>query len=192
MKPSPSPSRSPHLLLLLLMTLILIQASSSESVINSTCKSMAAGSPNVKYGFCVTSLQAAPASRCASGRGLVSISIRSLRYNVTDTRCLIKQLLRERKWDPFAARCLADCLDLYSDAIPSVKQAMKSFNAARYDDANVQVSSVMDAASTCQDGFADRPGITSPLTNRNAHVLQIGAMVLSLMDIIRTGSGRRF
>ncbi|XP_057807525.1 putative invertase inhibitor [Salvia miltiorrhiza] len=161
-----------------------ITGSSSESLINSTCKAMAAANPNVKFGFCATSLQAAPASRCASSRGLGVIAIRGLRYNVTDTRCFVKQLLRSRAWEPYVAQCLRDCLDLYSDAIPAAKLAMRYFSQRRFGDANVQVSSVMDAATTCEDGFAERSGVVSPLTKRNADAFQIGAMALSIMAAV--------
>ncbi|XP_042026865.1 putative invertase inhibitor [Salvia splendens] len=179
-----------HTWLLIFFLSITIHLSSSQSLLNTTCKAMSADSPNIKYGFCATSLQAAPASQCASTRGLATISIRALRYNVTDTRCFIKQLLKNRRWDPYAKQCLGDCFDLYSDAISTVKQAMKDFNARRFDDANVRISSVMDAATTCEDAFAEGGNaVVSPLTKRNADAFQIGAMALSVVGMIRTGSG---
>ncbi|XP_047956799.1 putative invertase inhibitor [Salvia hispanica] len=179
-----------HPWLLIFSLSITIHLSSPQSLINTTCKAMSADSPNIKFGFCATSLQAAPASQCASTRGLATIAIRALRYNVTDTRCHIKQLLKSgRRWDPYARQCLGDCLDLYSDAISTVKQAMKDFNARRFDDANVRISSVMDAATTCEDAFAEGGnGAVSPLTKRNADAFQIGAVALSVVGMIRKGS----
>ncbi|KAL1562064.1 putative invertase inhibitor [Salvia divinorum] len=184
-----SPSSSTTIIFIFSISITIHLSSSESLLINSTCKAMAADSPNIKYGFCATSLQAAPASSCASTRGLATIAIRALRYNVTDTRCFIKQLLRRRGWEPYAKQCLGDCFDLYSDAIPTVRQAMKYYNERRFDDANVQLSSVMDAATTCEDGFADGDGVVSPLTKRNADAFQIGAMALSVVGMIRTGSG---
>lgn len=81
-----------------------------------------------------------------------------------------------------------DCFELYSDAIPSIKQAMKYYNVKRYVDANVEISAVMDAATTCEDGFKERKGIVSPLTKRNDDVFKLSAMVLSIMHILQTGS----
>ncbi|KAL1535819.1 putative invertase inhibitor [Salvia divinorum] len=201
---------NPWLSIFIISLSITIHLSSSESLINTTCKAMSADSPNIKYGFCATSLQAAPASQCASTRGLATIAIRALRYNVTDTRCFIKQLLKSGgRWGPYAKQCLGDCLDLiksisarhvhgsktggsdlYSDAIPTVKQAMKDFNARRFDDANIRISSVMDAATTCEDAFAEGgDGVVSPLTKMNEDAFRIGAMALSVVGMIRTGSG---
>lgn len=113
------------------------------------------------------------------------ISIRLMRYNITDTRCQIKQLLKNRKLDPYVRQCLNDCFDLYSDAIPSVKEAMKSYNSRRFDDANVQISSIMEAPTTCEQGFTDRPGVVSPLRKRNRDLFQLSAMALSFMRAVQ-------
>nr|XP_043622802.1 putative invertase inhibitor [Erigeron canadensis] len=160
-----------------------------QDLIYKTCKTSSLQDPNVKLQFCTTSLQAAPASHCADLKGLGMMSIRLVRYNVTDTRCYIKQLLQNtKKLDPYVKACLNDCFELYSDAIPAIKQAMKSYNSKRYFDANVQISSVMDATTTCEDGFKDKKGVISPLTKRNDATFQLSAMALSIMNIIQSGS----
>ncbi|GAA0144472.1 hypothetical protein LIER_04907 [Lithospermum erythrorhizon] len=174
--------------LLFLLCAIETTLAQNVSLIRNTCKTSVTNDPNIKLNFCTTSLQAAPASRCASLRGLAMISIRLLRYNVTDTRCLIKQLEKTKNWDDFNKRRLNDCLEVYSDAIPSVKQAMKSFNAKKYDDANIQITAVMDAATTCEDGFKERGNGTtssSPLKKRNDDAFQLGAIALSVLRIIQ-------
>ncbi|XP_022872674.1 putative invertase inhibitor [Olea europaea var. sylvestris] len=173
---------------LFLSFLISTQPANCQNLINETCKTLARDDPNINYNFCTTSLQAAPASQCASLRGLGKISIRLVRYNVTDMRCYIKRLMKNRKWDPYAEQCLKDCFELFSDAISSVKDAMKYYNSKRYDDANVQISSIMDAATTCEDGFNERKGLVSPLTKRNRNTFQLSAVALSVMDVIRKGS----
>lgn len=116
------------------------------------------------------------------------ISIRLIRYNITDTRCQIKQLLKKSKVDPYVRQCLNDCFELFSDAIPSVKQAMKNYNEQRFDDANVQISSIMEASTTCEQGFTDRAGVVSPLTKRNTDLFQLSAMALSLMRLIHNSA----
>ncbi|KAK4414321.1 putative invertase inhibitor [Sesamum alatum] len=174
--------------ILIMMVMIMISGSDGQVLINSTCKTFSKNDPNIDYNFCTTSLQAAPASQCATRQGLGTIAIRLIRYNVTDTRCHIKQLLKNRKWDPYVRQCLSDCLELYSDAIPSVKAAMKNFNARRFDDANVQISSIMDASTTCEDGFKEKKGVVSPLSKRNGDTFQLSAVALSVMRMIQTES----
>ncbi|PIN12959.1 hypothetical protein CDL12_14419 [Handroanthus impetiginosus] len=179
MKPS-------SLLIFLSILMITIDITKSQSLINSTCKTFSKNDPNINYNFCTTSLQSAPASQCATLQGLGTISIRLVRYNITDTRCHIKQLLKNKKWDPYIRQCLNDCFELYSDAIPSIKQAMKYYNSKRFDDANIQISSIMDASTTCEDGFKERKGVVSPLSKRNKDVFQLSAVALSVLRVIQT------
>ncbi|KAL0464287.1 UNVERIFIED_CONTAM: putative invertase inhibitor [Sesamum latifolium] len=174
---------------ILIIIMIIVPGSDGQSLINSSCKTFSKNDPNIDYNFCTTSLQAAPASQCASRQGLGTIAIRLIRYNVTDTRCHIKRLLKNRKWDPYVRQCLSDCLELYSDAIPSVKAAMKHFNARQFDDANIEISSIMEASTTCEDGFKERQGVVSPLSKRNGDTFQLSAVALSVMRMIQTESG---
>lgn len=112
------------------------------------------------------------------------ISIRLTRYNLTDTRCHVKELLMSKHLDPYEKACLDDCFVLYSDAISSVKEAMKNFNSKRYVDANIELSSVIDAATTCEDGFREKKGVVSPLTKRNNDTFELSAMALSIVHLI--------
>ncbi|KAI8572514.1 hypothetical protein RHMOL_Rhmol01G0205100 [Rhododendron molle] len=160
----------------------------AQNLIYETCKTCSRFDPNVNFGFCTSSLQAAPASRCAALVSLGKISIRLVHYNVTDTRCQVKQLLKKKKLDPFVKECLQDCLGLYNDAISSSKQAMKQYDSKNYADANTHLSSVMDAASTCEDGFMEKQGVVSPLTKGNNDTFHLSAMALSIVHLIGSGS----
>lgn len=100
----------------------------------------------------------------------------------------MKQLLKKKKLDPFVKECLQDCLGLYNDAISSSKQAMKQYDSKDYVDANTHLSSVMDAASTCEDGFMEKEGVVSPLTKGNNDTFHLSAMALSIVHLIGSGS----
>ncbi|KAM7508887.1 hypothetical protein LguiA_019340 [Lonicera macranthoides] len=169
---------------LLLLLLVVAGEVTGRSLISGTCKKISKSDPNVKFNFCTNSLQSAPASRCASLRGLAKISIRLTRNNLTDTRCHVKELLLRKHLDPYVRACLDDCFVLYSDAISSVKEAMKNFNSKRYVDANIELSSVLDDATTCEDGFRERKGVVSPLTKRNNDTFELSAMALSIIHLI--------
>ncbi|KAE9463038.1 hypothetical protein C3L33_05054, partial [Rhododendron williamsianum] len=150
----------------------------AQNLIYETCKTCSRFDPNVNFGFCTSSLQAAPASRCAALVGLGKISTRLVHYN----------LLKKKKLDPFVKECLQDCLGLYNDAISSSKQAMKQYDSKDYADANTHLSSVMDAASTCEDGFMEKEGVVSPLTKGNNDTFHLSAMALSIVHLIGSGS----
>ncbi|GMI95721.1 hypothetical protein like AT5G46940 [Hibiscus trionum] len=159
----------------------------TSSLIRKTCKKCAQTDPNLSYNFCVTSLQAAPNSHCANNlRQLGRISIKLLGRNLTNSRSYIKELLtKNKRMEPFVRSCLQDCLDLYSDAILTGRQAIQDYKAKRYDDSNIDVSSIMDAATTCEDGFREKEGVVSPLTKRNNDTFQLSAISLSIINMIR-------
>jgi pectinesterase inhibitor-like protein len=139
-----------------------------HNLILETCKTCAQKDPTLSYNFCVASLQAAPKSgRAANLRQLGNISIKLTKHNVTATRRHVKKLLKKKNLDPFVKGCLNDCFELYSDAIPSLKKALKDYKGKRYEYANIDMSAVMEYATNCEDGFNEKDGVVSPLTKRN-------------------------
>jgi pectinesterase inhibitor-like protein len=160
------------------------RAVDGQNLIHETCKTCAQKDPNLSYNFCVASLQAVPKSGLADLRQLGNISIKLTKHNVTATRHRIKKLLKKKNLDPFVKGCLNDCFELYSDAIPSLKKALKDYKGERYEDANIDVSSVIDAATTCEDGFNERNGVVSPLTKRNNDTFQLSAIALSIINML--------
>ncbi|CAK9174205.1 unnamed protein product, partial [Ilex paraguariensis] len=159
----PNKKMRPASFSLFLFFLLFIHGTKAKNLIHETCRTCAQSDPNINYTFCASSLQAAPASRRASVRGLGSISITLIEQNVTDTRHFIKHLMG-MKLDSYVKECLSDCFDLYTDAIDSVQKAREQYNSKQYDEANVVISTVLDATSTCEGGFTEKKGLVSPLT----------------------------
>lgn len=161
----------------------------TSSLIYKTCKASSEQDPNISFDFCITSLKPAATKHRhgdTSLRRLGLMTIYLIRHNMSSTRHHIKKLQRKKgPGDPFVKLCLTDCLELYSDAIPTVKQAMKDYKSKRYDDVNVAIGSVMDAATTCEDGFKERKGVASPLKKRDENAFELGAIVLSIMSLVR-------
>lgn len=156
-----------------------------HNIVHETCKKCSQNDPNISHNFCVTSLQADAKSQCANLGELGMISMKLTRENVTKTRSYIKDLLKNKKLDPFMRACLHDCFDLYSDAVPTLKQAMKDYKAKQYEDANIGVSSVVDACTTCEDGFKENQGAVSPLTKRNYDAFQLSVISLSIINMLK-------
>ncbi|XP_062083385.1 putative invertase inhibitor [Humulus lupulus] len=152
-------------------------ASSSSNLIQGTCKKCSDTDPNLSYNFCTVSFESSPdGRRCADLRDLGLVSIRLTKNNVTSTRHFIKHLLHndnnKKKLDPYVKACLRDCMELFNDAVLTIKVAVKDYKAKRYDDANIGLSSVIDASSTCEDGFKEtdetKKHVVSPLSKRMA------------------------
>ncbi|GMH13769.1 hypothetical protein Nepgr_015610 [Nepenthes gracilis] len=178
--------------LLLFISLLLSSSSFTsaagdhDNLIHQTCKASSTTDPNINYTFCVNALQAAPASRCARLPRLGLLSLRLARDNATDTRCYIRQYMKSKAkvLDPRAKAALDDCLELYSDSIATLLEAMQDYRAKRFADVNVKVSSVIDGSDTCEDGFTEG-GIASPLSRQNNFSFQLSAMVLSIVNKIQ-------
>ncbi|CAA2945754.1 invertase inhibitor [Olea europaea subsp. europaea] len=160
----------------------------AQNLINQTCKTFGQNDPNINYNFCTTSLQADPASQNATLQELGMISIRLIHSNVTDTLIYIENLIENNEWDSYTKQCLSDCFELFSDAISSAKQAMKYYYERHYGDANVQLSAILNDATTCEDGFKEKKGVVSPLTKRNCDTFQLSAIALSAVNMLQTGS----
>ncbi|KAB2614555.1 invertase inhibitor [Pyrus ussuriensis x Pyrus communis] len=168
--------------LYLLFFFFSFNAITAKNLIPETCKKFAQYDPNLSYNFCVTSLQAAPKSQRTDLHKLGIISIKLIRNNVTDTRHYIKHLLKNKKLDPYVRACLSDCLELYSDAIPTIKKALMNYKSKKYNAANIEVSSVIDATITCEDGFK-QGRLVSPLTKRNNYTFQLSIIALSFINL---------
>ena len=157
------------------------QSSNNKSSLTyKTCKTISDQNPNISFNFCLTSLgHGATSLRC-----LGLLSIRLTRHNVSTTRHLIKKLRKNKGLDdPLIKLCLADCLELYSDATLMMKQARKDYKAERYFEANLMISSVMNGCSTCEDGFKEKM-VISPLTNMNHNVFEMSAIALSIINML--------
>ncbi|XP_040992476.1 putative invertase inhibitor [Juglans microcarpa x Juglans regia] len=160
-------------------------ATSTNNLIPETCKKCVQKSPNLTFKFCVTSLQAASGSHRADDlRKLGKISIKLIKHNVTNTRHHIQKLLKNNRLDPFVRACLDDCFSLYSDAIPTLGQALKDYKTKHFENVNIDVSSVIDVSTTCEDGFKEKKGVISPLTKRNKDTFQLSALSLSIINML--------
>ncbi|KAF5732834.1 putative invertase inhibitor [Tripterygium wilfordii] len=182
---SSSSSSSSSSLLMFSLFLFTSHALAEQDIIDSTCQKCSKHDPNIAYNFCVTSLQADPRTYRADLHKLGLISIKLVHHNLTTTRQRIKEMLKEMANDPYIRACLDDCLELYSGAIDKIKQSIQDYKSKHYEDANIHISSVMDASNTCEDGFKEKEGAVSPLTKRNNNVFQLSAIALTIINMLQ-------
>lgn len=93
-------------------------------------------------------------------------------------------MLKSGPFDSFDRQCLDVCSELYSDAISTLMDSLTALGEKRFDDANIWVSSVMDASSTCEDGFKEREGHVSPLTKENNYLFQLSGISLAIINFL--------
>lgn len=186
------------LLLLLPISLLLLLHSSPATghldIVRKTCKKCSSGDPNVNYTLCVDSLNSIPKSHHASLKGLGVISTKLVLSKASPIKSKIKRLLKDdaaHHSSNTSARirsCLKTCHELYSDSVPTLKDAARAIRARRYDDANVGLSSVVDAPGTCEDGFAEAK-VASPLTEENREFFGRAVIALSITALLQEQGG---
>ncbi|GER54540.1 plant invertase/pectin methylesterase inhibitor [Striga asiatica] len=175
---------------MILLFLLLLMTTKSQNLIDSTCRASSRNDPNINYDFCKTVLQSSPATRSSSTlNGIGKILITLVLNNLTDTHSYIERLTKDaaKWWEPYVRQCLDDCLELYSDGIDYADQAMSYYDATKFEDANVAISSVIDDVTTCEDGFEERKGSVLPLSERNNGAFRLSALALSVMRMVRIG-----
>lgn len=109
--------------------------------------------------------------------------------NVTNTVATIEKLLNSddnnnnTSFDEYALGCLRDCLELYSDAAWTIVESIGVFLSGNYEVSRTWMSSVMEAASTCQGGFEEK-GQVSPLTEENYNLFQLCGIALCIIHMV--------
>ncbi|XP_021853593.2 putative invertase inhibitor [Spinacia oleracea] len=171
------------LLLLLAATTTVTTAVESTNLINQTCMTSSISDPNINYNFCINAFQTAPSSLNANLTRLGLISINLVKHNVNSTTFLVQTLLENNKVDNCTKSGLEDCLQLYSNSMFTIREVARDYRARRLNGANVKLSSVMEASTTCEDGFKD-VGVGSPLTKHNNDTFQLSAIALSIICML--------
>ncbi|XP_021901856.1 putative invertase inhibitor [Carica papaya] len=153
----------------------------SVDIIKQTCTTCAAKSTIISYSFCLTSLQVIPVSHATNLQGLAGIAMELALKNATNTISSIVGLLSNASFDPFALACLGDCLELYSDGVVTLVDAIGALLTGQYSTANIWVSAVMEAATTCEEGLT-MEGNVSPLTIENYNFFQLCDIALCIIN----------
>ncbi|XP_054791129.1 putative invertase inhibitor [Prosopis cineraria] len=174
--------------LCLLFFVITVSTINAEDLIDQTCKKCENRSIILNYGLCSTSLQVIPVSHAANLQGLALIAMELALENATTTLSTIEKLMMNTTSldgddEELALRaCLRDCLELYSDAAWRIMNSIGAFLSENYETTKTWMSSVMEAASTCQEGFAEK-GEASPLTKENYNLFQLCGISLCIVHL---------
>ncbi|PON47131.1 Pectinesterase inhibitor domain containing protein [Parasponia andersonii] len=162
---------------------------SSPEIINQTCAKCAELSDVFSYDFCAASLQTIPVSHATTNRqGLALVAMELALANATTTVLTIKEMLNTNdstSLDPFSSICLKDCLELYSDGIATLVDAVGAFMSQKYETAGVLLSAVMEAPVTCEEGFEEMKGqVESPVVKENYDLFQLCDIALCIARLL--------
>lgn len=175
-------------ILFLLCVLTLFQLAYSLDIVQQSCKLAAQTDPYVNYKLCVQSLKANPNySKDANFKDLVMISINQAMGNATEIGSEISDLLKgsSEKWGKYSLNCLKSCLEIYSEAVSDLEKALGALKMEDYGTANTGLSAAMDAPMSCEDGYKEKDGEVSPLTEINDGFFQLIAISLAFINMCK-------
>ncbi|XP_047180234.1 putative invertase inhibitor [Vigna umbellata] len=175
-------------LLIFFIFLFLFQSSSSSNLISQSCKEASKNDPNLKYGFCVESLEDASSKLQpppTNLEGLVCMSTQLTKSNASNMVSIISKLLKDKSYDQYVKACLRDCFDLYSDSLSDLDDAVVAFKQKDFDTAAIKLSASLDNSETCEDQFKEKKGETSPLTKENQVYFQLNMICLAFLQMLR-------
>ncbi|XP_022159634.1 putative invertase inhibitor [Momordica charantia] len=179
------------LLLFSLLSLCQSESAPANDVVQRSCKQAATRDPYVDYKLCVEALRANPKARNGAFKDLVLVSIDQAKANATEIGSEISEILKgSGKWGTkpktktkYSLDCLRSCLELYSEAVSDLKSAVSAVKMEDYETAKVEVSAAIDAPVSCEDGYKEKDGEVSPLTEKNDVFFHLAAISLAFVDM---------
>ncbi|XP_078446779.1 pectinesterase inhibitor-like [Wolffia australiana] len=80
---------------------------------------------------------------------------------------------------------LQTCTDSYDDAIDNLGSASKALAARDLGTLNSMLSAAMTDYSTCEDGFAETPGLISPMAGFDDVLARLSSNCLALSELLK-------
>ena len=75
-------------------------------------------------------------------------------------------------------------MKLYLGAVLTIVDSVGAFLSEHYINAKLWLSLVMEAVTTCEEGFAEKKGEVSPLTKRNHDLIQLCNTALCIIHLL--------
>ncbi|KAF8702616.1 hypothetical protein HU200_033003 [Digitaria exilis] len=165
------------------LVFLLACSTSNASVLQDACKSFAAGHPEIGYPYCIKFFQADKGSAGADKRGLAAIAVRITEAAAKSAAKDIASLRSSEK-DKRRLECLRACAEVYSSAVSEAAVAAKgiasgSGSGSGAEDAVTALSAVVDAPTTCEQGFQELH-VLSPLAAVDAEFGKAASVALSV------------
>ncbi|CAL5030365.1 unnamed protein product [Urochloa decumbens] len=164
------------------LVFLLACSTSKTSVLQDTCKSFAAKHTDIGYDYCIKFFQADKGSAAAADkRGLAAIAVKIVGAVSKSTTKRIAALRASEK-DKRRLECLSSCAEVYSDAVAEIAvaaQGIASGTASGLGEAVTALSAVLDAPSTCEQGFVEL-NVPSPLAAEDAEFGKEASVALSV------------
>ncbi|XP_020093035.1 putative invertase inhibitor [Ananas comosus] len=155
------------LILILLVSLPLRRATptfrqtcATPASVEEACKSAADKHSAVSLQHCISALGSDPRSHSADLHGLAAVAVKLAIDHATSTESKIDDLI-DLEPTPSVKERLSSCLEVYSDAVDSLRNALDNLNARLYDKATNLLTSSLTAAESCEKVLEGAKGLSS-------------------------------
>nr|UPU96046.1 daylily invertase inhibitor [Hemerocallis fulva] len=169
------------LLLTLFPLLLFLRCSSSTSSGYELCNWL--GGYYITYDSCVSSLQPDPSSKTASYHQLAVISLNLTITNATAVQSKFETITGKER-DNKTKSLLYNCLDLYTDNVPSLRLAANEAVSKNYTGAAEVVFKFSSMPGACDDKFRDKKGVDSPLMRENLDLMNLALVAHAINDYL--------
>ncbi|KAK6935050.1 Pectinesterase inhibitor domain [Dillenia turbinata] len=159
--------------LVLLSSLLIVPCLSNKNLINDICKK----NKDVKFKFCVASFTSDRKSQNVTTEN--ELGVLSLQHLISKASILGSRYSILAKKYP--RKDLQECSKIYSQAIPTLKEALDSYKVRDYPTTNIKVSAAFDASADCVEGF--QGGNKDPLQRMNSAFIKLAKISLSFVAV---------
>ncbi|KAJ9185953.1 hypothetical protein P3X46_005521 [Hevea brasiliensis] len=133
--------------------------------------------------LCNSALASAPESEVTDVQSLAKFALKMTSLNAVEIHKRIS-LLFNTSSDEFIKQCLTDCSEIYTDATDQLEDSMVALDFKSYNDVNTWVTAAMTDAQSCEDGFNEKSGIVSPLSDINKKFTQLCSISLAITNLL--------
>ncbi|KAL1212920.1 Pectinesterase inhibitor 12 [Cardamine amara subsp. amara] len=151
--------------LFVIFSLLLIGFSAAQTLIQDFCKKAIVTHRELKYDFCVSSLQQDPQSKSATSLiGLLIASTNVAAVKTTNVIGIVNQVIKEKKYGKVIEGTLYSCLPVFNDATDELKLTLASVKSHDHEDVNWHLSKALISTEDCDLEFKQME-LQNPIRN---------------------------
>ncbi|WOL00005.1 invertase inhibitor [Canna indica] len=156
------------------------QTCSSPASIEDACKFVSERKMTVGYDFCLSSLKKATKSMHSTDpHDLAEAATKLAIAHAMSTENKIDELM-DLETDAKDKACFSECLDVYTDAVERMRDALDNISTRVYGKATMQLEGAVNAGAKCEAAFAGSKG-SSPLVTMDQEYSQLANIALGIL-----------
>ncbi|KAL5996406.1 hypothetical protein ACLOJK_026484 [Asimina triloba] len=135
--------------------------------------------------LCISSVKPyLPSSENVTPADVLRMEIKACATYTNTSFGFATRVARDPKTPEVVASCLQVCRDNYADALDNLQSADEAVAANDPGTLNSMLSAVLTNYETCEDAFAEEPGLRSPMATYDAKLSKLASNCLAVSVLI--------